>query len=630
MKDLLARLFAERGDTIVAAWNAALRRLPDFASVPEDETLRNVEACFEGYRALLESGDEAPLRAFATNLADRRYAMGFSMHAPLAAAGRFVDGVLAALDAEGARIAPSLLVEVQRLYEGFAHHFTARFASNMLLTAEDAFRRLLDGATDPIGLLDEAGVVVGANGAFARMLGLARSAVVGEPARRFVVPADRDRFDEAIARLEHTGTAICGIRIAVETADGTPRTVELSAHRSHAQHRPATLVFLRDITELEHARARTIQRDTLLAMGRLAASMTHELNNPLTWVLGNLQQARDDVDRLGGATACAEVRDMLEDALAGARRMAAIVRDFRGFIGGDTPEPAVYQPREVLDLAIRIASVQARGRLRVERDLADLPQAVGLPGRLSQVFVNLVVNAIDATKDVPTPKVTVRARPCEERDGYWVLVEDNGCGIDANALSRLFDPFFTTGKTGGMGLGLWVTREIVEAHGGAIAVESQPGRTVFEVFLSNDGGGRWQNVPRTAAATGGVHRPRLLLVEDEDLLRRALSRQLRRIAEVEAVGTAEEALARLEEDTAYDAVISDVGLPGMDGLALRVKTEAIAPSLARRFVLISGVSDFEGAPDDTPCLRKPFSRQELEEALAKVIPAQRAAGARTG
>ncbi|RMG99505.1 MAG: response regulator [Deltaproteobacteria bacterium] len=616
--DALELLRSQR-EVVVDAWHASLRRLPPFARVPRQETLRNVQRCLDGMVAILERGDEAPMRSFAEDLADLRFATHFPMHAPLWAASCAVDGIVAALEAVGKAPSPGLLPQIRTALDTFNRYFTDRYASRMLSAAEDAFRNLLEDATDAVVLLDERHRIADANVAFAVLVGVADATeVVGRPLADFVSDADADRLTAMLDELADE-PSVGPVRMRVEPPTGQPVRAAVSAHRSHARHRHAVVVTLRNVTREERDMARSVQRDHLVAVGRLAASMTHELNNPLTWVMSNLQQARDDVARFGGEVE-ATVGDMLDDALVGTRRMAAIIRDLRGFLGGASAEPASYDPRDVLDLAVRIAGVHARGRLRVRLDCPPLAPAVGFPGRLSQVFVNLVINAIDATAGRPSPQVVVRARGDAERGGYVVEVEDNGKGIAPAVLAHVFEPFVTAGKEGGTGLGLWISREIVEDHGGTISVDSRPGWTRFSVFVSNDGGGKWRRAGSAPATTPPPSaRRRLLLVDDEELLRRALARQLRRTSEVTDVASAEAALEILaEQGPAFDAVISDVGLPGMDGIGLWREVSTRYPDLGRRFVLISGVSDFEGVPEDVPCLRKPFSRTELDRALELV------------
>ena len=138
--------FLTRRDQVVEAWHRALRRIPEFSRLPEATTRDNVERCLDAYVALLSTGDEGPLRAFAESLADQRFDAGFPMHLPLWAAGRFSDGVVAALADEGAAFDPTLVTEIQRLTDRFNLHFTARYGSRMLSAAEDAFRNLLDQA----------------------------------------------------------------------------------------------------------------------------------------------------------------------------------------------------------------------------------------------------------------------------------------------------------------------------------------------------------------------------------------------------------------------------------------------------------------------------------------------------
>jgi signal transduction histidine kinase len=236
-------------------------------------------------------------------------------------------------------------------------------------------------------------------------------------------------------------------------------------------------------------RLREVQK--LEAIAQLAAGLAHEINNPMAYVRTNLNVLRADWDELrkeleaqgdeANATRLAECDDLLAESAEGVDRTIAIVRDVRDLAHGANAPAEPVELDEVVDEALRVAASQAGPGVRLERERGELPPLLGSPGRLRQVVVNLVVNAIQAVGAEGSVRVTTAQR------GRLALVrvEDDGPGIEPGVRQRLFEPFFTTKPVGqGTGLGLYVSYEIVRAHGGEIRVDSEPGRgSRFEVRL---------------------------------------------------------------------------------------------------------------------------------------------------
>jgi signal transduction histidine kinase len=236
-------------------------------------------------------------------------------------------------------------------------------------------------------------------------------------------------------------------------------------------------------------RLRQVQK--LEAIAQLAAGLAHEINNPMAYVRTNLNLLRADWDELRKqleaegqterAARLAECDDLLAESTEGVDRTIAIVRDVRDLAHGAVAPAEPVDLEEVIDEALRVCCSQAGPGVRLERRKGELPQVQGSPGRLRQVVVNLVVNAIHAVEGEGLVRVVT------ERRGRQVVVtvEDDGPGIAPETRARLFEPFFTTKPVGqGTGLGLYVSYEIVRAHGGEIRVDSEPGRgSRFEVRL---------------------------------------------------------------------------------------------------------------------------------------------------
>jgi len=235
--------------------------------------------------------------------------------------------------------------------------------------------------------------------------------------------------------------------------------------------------------QLEHAQEAAVAQEKLSSLGLLAAGIAHEINNPMGYVTSNLQTLMSELSDLPTSTELLrEYQDeILPDTLDGVRRVNAIVADLRRFARGDPESMVAFDLNSELRAAARIVHGRFPAGTTFRTELRELPPIMGLPRQLSQVAVNLVVNAAQAIG----PHGSVCLRSGADARGVWFAVEDDGPGMDEETQRHLFHPFFTTKPLGeGTGLGLSVVHGIVQAHGGTVKVASAPGRgTCFTVFL---------------------------------------------------------------------------------------------------------------------------------------------------
>ncbi len=271
------------------------------------------------------------------------------------------------------------------------------------------------------------------------------------------------------------------IRAGDERIPVSIATSELRDRQGYLLGRVLVVRDLRDVTQL---RNRLIMSARLAAVGELAAGIAHEINNPIAFVRANLSQlashwktVKAEFENAGRAQAqCAlidEGEELIEESIEGVDRAAEIVRGVKGFshAGQHVREPTDLN--QLLEDVLHMAAAQLRGRTTVERYYVELPALLCVSQELKQVFLNLIVNAGQATADGGTIKIATEAR-----GGFvTVRIEDDGCGIAPENLERIFDPFFTTKRVGeGTGLGLGIAYQIVRSHGGEIRVESEIGR----------------------------------------------------------------------------------------------------------------------------------------------------------
>ncbi|WP_410478098.1 ATP-binding protein [Myxococcus sp. MxC21-1] len=245
---------------------------------------------------------------------------------------------------------------------------------------------------------------------------------------------------------------------------------------------------------LRQAQAQLVQTGRLAAVGQLAAGVGHEINNPLAYIVSNLEHASEEADALareldGTRDVGARLKDVnqaLRDALLGADRVRRIVQDLKMFSRPDDEKQGPVELHAVLDSAVKIAMGELRPRAKLVRDYGDVPRVEGNEARLAQVFLNLLINAAQALPEGQAESNEVRLVTRRGLDGRVVTeVRDTGSGISPELLGRIFDPFYTTKPVGvGTGLGLSLCHAYLTAMGGTIAVDSEAGRgSVFRVTL---------------------------------------------------------------------------------------------------------------------------------------------------
>jgi len=267
--------------------------------------------------------------------------------------------------------------------------------------------------------------------------------------------------------------------VEVVTRSGQPRevTVSVSPLRDPEGDIRGVLGIARDITETKKLEQQIRNSEKLASVGKLAAGVAHEINNPLGGILNCLYNLRK------GTVPPSREEEYLVSMEDGLRRVQKIVRQLLDFSQQHEPELSLTDINAVVDRVLVLTNhVFTANRIQLLRELpAEIPQLMVDRHMIEQVLMNLILNAVQATK--PGGVITIRTR---EVDGNCVVeVEDTGCGIPASVLPRVFDPFFTTKGTGeGTGLGLSVSLGIVERHGGQLLVDSEVGKgTMFSVWL---------------------------------------------------------------------------------------------------------------------------------------------------
>ncbi len=400
-------------------------------------------------------------------------------------------------------------------------------------------------------------------------------------------------------------------RVAVALGARVERAERLA--QESQQQRDATTDALHQMEE----QLRLAQR--MEAIGRLAGGVAHDFNNMLSVIITQtdvaLEQATD------------AQREPLLEVREAAVRSADLSRQLLAVSRRQVLAPIVFEPNQLIEEMTKMLKRIVGDDVRLETQLATNAGRVEAdPSQLEQVLMNLVVNARDAMPDGGTILIETSLAGEGALPEVVIALRDTGCGMDPQIIEHMFEPFFTTKRGQGSGLGLSIVYGIVQQSGGRIEVDSEPGKgTALRVFLPGTDRPLTRSIrPSSRPPPGEREQRSVLLVEDEVLVRRAARRVLSGGGyTVLEAGDGRAALALVEQHAGtFDAVVSDLSMPGMDGRVLVKKLRARLPDLA--VVLMSGfvrerVLDLEQLGARAEFINKPFTKSTLLAALDRAL-----------
>jgi signal transduction histidine kinase len=387
--------------------------------------------------------------------------------------------------------------------------------------------------------------------------------------------------------------------------------------------------------ELEAARTHLGVTERLASVGRLASGIAHEINSPLAVTLTNVAWVRE---ALPGALShghapqagppAQELLAALAEAESAGHRMARTVRDLMSFAQEGADAAGANDLVTVLQHVQRLVAQEVSTRARLTLELPDGPVLVGgSSARLGQLFAHLILHAAHTIDEGRASENAVRVALRVEEGGARVDVSDTGHSLAPEAVAHVFDPFFAAwageGTAGGLGLG--VCHGIACALGGDIEVESGPtGGNEYRVRLPGAASeSRLALAPRTGS------RPRVLVVDDEPLVCASLYRVLARDFDVVPHTSARQALSLVRAGEPFDAVLCDIMMPEMSGIAFHEELSRLQPALAAEVVFLSGGAFTESSQEflrtvPNVCIQKPFEPAELVTLLAERCRRRRA------
>jgi PAS domain S-box-containing protein len=501
------------------------------------------------------------------------------------------------------------------------------------LRNEARFRELIESAPEPIGIIRD-GHFVYANRAYFATLGFSDERELYSTPIGTLLDADEAAIRDAReAQILERGIRPPAQIYRVRRRDGPIVLLEVSSVYFEYEGKPSVLDIARDITARKRLEMQLVQADRLAALGTMAAGVAHEINNPLAYVMLNLEWiARKLPTAIEQPASINALQTMLEEARQGAQRVSTIVRELQSFsrVDGETRRPVDLA--EVVESAIKITGHEIRHRARILKSLEPVRPVWGNEARLEQVVINLLMNAAQAVPETRAEDNEIRVSVRDDGKGRAVLeVSDNGEGIPLEVQSRIFDPFFTTKPVGvGTGLGLSICHGIVTSLGGQIGLYSEPGvGTTFRVVLPTTEPNEEKLPARGAepAPVRGGRRAHILVIDDEGAIANTMRELLGFEHDVVIATSGREALATVRSRGDFDVIFCDLMMPGMSGVDLYEEMRLQTPGLERKIVFMTGgafttrASEFLASVDNRR-IEKPFSLGLLERIVQEMATPQ--------
>ncbi len=485
---------------------------------------------------------------------------------------------------------------------------------------ETRFRQFIESAPEAILVLRD-GRIVHANPSFLASLGYTRSEELeGKGVVDLAHPGDAPQLAGCgrASSAMRDGPSLQEVRL--RGRQGTERTFDIVALAAEFEGAHCDFLFGRDVTERKETQAKLLVADRMASVGTLASGVAHEINNPLAYVIANLDVLQKAIETGGEGTPAgdSEAAQVLGDAREGAERVRRIVRDLKSFSRADEDKRGPVDVHRVLESSINISWNEIRHRARLVKDYASVPLVEANESRLAQVFVNLLLNAAQAIGEGNADNEEIRVVTRTDPAGRAIVeICDTGTGIPEQILGRIFDPFFTTKPIGcGTGLGLSICHGIVQRFGGQISVDTRLGMgSVFRLTLPAATTSPDDREPAAALVPTGK-RGSILVVDDEVLIGVALRRLLSAEHDVEALTCGRKALARISAGERFDVLLCDLLMPQMTGMDLYEALRRIAPDQAERTIFLTGGAFTPRARafiDSVPnrFLEKPLQPQQL-------------------
>jgi PAS domain S-box-containing protein len=547
---------------------------------------------------------------------------------PLYGTNHKIVGIVSVDDPEDGRTPSAESISPLELFANqVAHSIEEKKLDQEVRQTTERYRTLVETMYDGVLTVDLRERVVFANPAFAQLVGFPETLISGRPLGSLLEPEDLAVFRTEAGLQEGGREARFEVRLRAQSGEHIPVHVSASPFRED-RTLMGCFAVVRDLREQKKAEVdrkamqeQLMQAEKLSALGELISGIAHELNNPLTGVMGYSQL-------LLNSSASAESKGNLEKIHREAVRCQKIVQNLLTFARRRSPERKMLDVNALVEATLELREYQLRvDGIKIVKELApDLPRTLGDFHQLQQVFINLINNAHHAMLEGGKPgRLTLRTEL--SGDGIRVVVADNGPGIPDDCISKIFDPFFTTKEIGkGTGLGLSLSYGIVKEHEGRIGVRSHAGEgATFLVDLPiRQDAAEPQEAAVRQSAPGPVAGKHILVVDDEETILDLLESVLEISGHhVERAQNGRQALEKVQRDD-FDIIISDVKMPDMGGQKLYECIAELKPHLRRRVVFSTGdtvnpITQELFQRTGNHFLAKPFRLEEVDAIIARVV-----------
>jgi PAS domain S-box-containing protein len=493
--------------------------------------------------------------------------------------------------------------------------------------------RALEHVADVVEISDRECCIQYVNRTFERLTGFSRDEVVGQSFSSLICDdAHDEQFIAEVVRTVLAGEVWTG-RMVNRTKDHDRITLEvlISPIRDEDGAVTGFVTVKRDMSERETLQKQLMESERLSTVGQLVAGIAHEINNPLALILADADFLREQVDKLGAAVPEAirnDLRASITEIQQGVEHIRGVVRDLGAFARAEDEVAGPVDVREVLDSTLSLLGNEIRHRARLVRRYGDVPPTWARRSRIGQVFLNLILNAVQAIPVGAAHNHQIRVVTRTNRAGQILVeVSDTGAGIPPEILPRLFDPFFTTRALGqDVGLRISVSHGIVISMGGDLAVHSILGHgTTFVVSLPISA--HAQQRPETEQPTSGAggRGRRILVIDDEPAVLRVIKRMLKDYDVTTCLGGQHALEFLLKGD--FDLILCDLMMPELTGMDLYERMAAERPEIIERFLFVTGGAFTKQTETflrsvSKEALGKPFTTAQLRDAVSKRLGTQ--------
>jgi len=496
-----------------------------------------------------------------------------------------------------------------------------------LLASEVRFRSITEAHPVPvlIASLTDNTILYASPGA-TNILGMSHSTLMSHALDRFLVrAAERQEILETVRQEREVNMK----EVMLARVDGESMPAALSARFIQYQNQPAMVLGFYDLTERKKAEAQIAmqqealqQSEKMAALGGLLAGVAHELNNPLSVVMGQttllIENQKEE-----------KTKTRAEKIFKAADRCSRIVKSFLSLARRKAPEHKHIDINAIVTASLELLGYQFRNEnVALTLDLAkDLPPVIGDGDQLTQVFTNLALNAAQAMHDFGGTHALNIQTILHNAETMIIRVSDTGPGIPPDLRKRVFEPFFTTkGGSGGTGVGLALCLSIIESHGGTMRLEDTPGggaTFVIEMPVAQVAASE-KSETDVAQSPPNAMGQKILLVDDEVELAQTLADLLEPAGyTIDLAANGAIALEKLHK-TSFDAIISDLRMPVMDGPSLYAALKQSLPCYLNKIIYVTGdtLSPHVNAflsETPVPVIEKPYRLSDVQKSLSKVL-----------